>query len=119
LIEILPQSTGNCIGFKISGKVSSQDYETLLAKVDEAIAEYDKINLVIVVGDFGGYADLKAAKADWKFGINQYRHVEKAAFIGEKEWLEWVVKLMDPFTRTEERFFTPDQVDEAWRWVSE
>ena len=118
MFEILPESTDTCLGFKVSGKVTSQDYEAFLSKADEAIAEHGKINLVVVFGDFSGYADLDAAKDDWHFGTHQYRHVEKAAFIGEKKWQEWVVKLMDPFTRTEERFFTPDEIDQAWQWAS-
>jgi hypothetical protein len=44
--------------------------------------------------------------------------VKKAAFVGDKKWLEWVVKIMDPFTRrTDERLFELDQLDEAWQWV--
>ncbi len=96
MFEILPESTETCIGFKVSGKVSAEDYEPLLAKVDEAIAEYGKINLVVIFGDFSGYADLEAAKADWNFGTRQYRPVSKAAFVSDKKWRQ-VVKLMAPF----------------------
>ena len=70
------------------------------------------------MGDFKGWDGLDAAKADAKLGGKQYHQVEKAAFIGEKKWQEWMVKLMDPFTRrTEERFFDLEQLDEAWQWV--
>lgn len=118
MFEILPESTDTCIGFKVSGKVSSEDYDVLLDKVDKAIAEHGKINLVAVFGDFSGYADLEAAKSDWKFGTHQYRQVNKAAFVGDKKWQEWVVKLMAPFTRAEERFFAPEEIDDAWEWAS-
>ena len=120
MIEILPQSSGACIGFKISGKVTNIDYEVLLPKLDKAIAASGKINMLVVMGDFEGWASLEAAKADYKLGTHQYRQVEKAAFVGEKKWQEWMVKIMDPFTRrTEERFFGLDQLDEAWQWVKE
>ncbi len=120
MIEILPQSAENCIGFKISGKVSVEDYTELLPKLDEAINTYGKINLLVEIGDLKGYADLDAAKADFEFGVHQYRQVEKAAFVGDKKWQEWMVKIMDPFTRrTEEKFFPSDQLDDAWQWVRE
>lgn len=116
MIEILPQSSEACIGFKISGKVTNKDYEVLLPKLDKAIAASGKINMLVVMGDFEGWASLEAAKADYKLGTHQYRQIEKAAFVGENKWQEWMVKIMNPFTRrTEERFFGLDQLDEAWQ----
>ena len=120
MIEILPQSTETCIGFQISGKVTAEDYDVLTPKLDEAIAASGTINLLVLMGDFEGWGGLDAAKADFNFGTQQYHQVEKAAFIGEKKWQEWMVKIMDPFTRrTDEKFFEPDQIEEAWQWVKE
>ena len=120
MIEILPQSSETCIGFKVSGKVTAEDYDVLLPKLDEAISAYGEINLVVVMGDFEGWAGLDAAKADFKLGTRQYRQVEKAAFVGDKKWQEWMVKIMDPFTRrTDERFFDPDHLEDAWQWAKE
>ena len=120
MFEILPQSTESCIGFKVSGKVTAEDYDILLPKLDEAISAHGKINLLVVMGEFKGMKGLEAAKDDFEFGTHQYRQVEKAAFVSDKKWLEWMVKIMDPFTRrTDERFFEPDQLDEAWQWVKE
>lgn len=120
MIEILPQSTETCIGFQVSGKVTAEDYEVLIPQLDQAIAASGKINMLVVMGDFEGWGGLDAAKADYKLGTHQYRQVEKAAFIGDKKWQEWMVKIMDPFTRrTEERFFDLDQLEEAWQWVKE
>jgi hypothetical protein len=120
MIEILPQSSETCIGFKVSGKVTAEDYDVFLPKLDEAISAYGEINLVVVMGDFEGWAGLDAAKADFKLGTHQYRQVEKAAFVGDKKWQEWMVKIMDPFTRrTDERFFDLDSLEDAWQWVKE
>jgi hypothetical protein len=118
MFTILPESTDTSIGFKISGKVTSEDYEVIVPKLDEAIRAHGKVNLLMVMGDFDGISGLDAAKADYKLGTHQYRQVEKAAFVSDKKWLEWVVKIMDPFTRrTDERLFELDQLDEAWQWV--
>jgi hypothetical protein len=118
MIQILPESTDTCIGFKISGKVTAEDYDTLLPKLDEAIAAHGKINLLVLMEDFEGWVGFDAAKADFKFGTHQYRQVEKAAFVSDKKWLEWSVKIMDPFTsRTVEKNFEPDQLEEAWAWI--
>ena len=119
MFEILPESTETAIGFKVSGKVTAEDYALLMPKLDEAIDAHGKINLLVVIGDMEGWEGLDAAKADYRFGTQEYRHVEKAAFVGEKKWHERLIKIMDPFTRhTDERFFSPDQIGEAWQWIS-
>jgi hypothetical protein len=120
MFEILPESEKNCIGFTVQGKLDVEDYKTLLAKVDETIQEYGYINLLAVMGKFEGWTDKEAAKMDFEFGTNEYRQVKKAAFVGDKKRQEWMIKIMDPLTRhTKERFFTPDQLDEAWKWIKE
>ena len=118
MFEILPESTDTCIGFKISGEVEAEDYEKLLPKLDAAIADHGKINLLVVMEELEGFDGFEAAKADFRFGTQQYRQVEKAAFVSDKKWLKRVVKIMDPFTRrTKEKNFEPDQIEEAWTWV--
>ena len=118
MFEILPESTESCIGFMISGEVNAEDYDTLLPKLDEAIAAHGKINLLVVFEDMEGFDGIEAAKDDFHFGTHQYRQVEKAAFVSDKKWLERMVKIMDPFTRrTEEKTFAADQLEEAWAWV--
>jgi len=118
MFEILPESEENCIGFTIRGKLDAKDYDFLLPKLDEAITKYGKINLLADFGNFDGWESMEAAKDDYKFGTHQYRQVEKAAFIGDKKWQKWMVNIMAPFTRnTEERFYEPDQIEEAWKWI--
>ena len=120
MFEILPESTECCIGFAVTGKVSAGDYEQLLPRLDEAIAAHGMINLLVLLKDFDGWADLDAAKADFRFGRQEYRQVERAAFVADSKWMKRAVKLMDPFTRhTEERTFDPVDIDRAWAWVKE
>jgi len=118
MFEILNDSTETCIGVKVSQKLTGKDYEDLLSKLDAAIEAHGKINMLLLIQDFQGPADLDAAKADFKFGTGQYRQVERCAFVSDKGWHKWVVKLLDPFTRrTEEEFFEPSQLQEAWAWA--
>jgi hypothetical protein len=120
VIEILPQSSETNIGFKMSGKVTIEDYDVLLPKLDQAISARGKINLLVMIDDLEGWKGLDAAKADFNFGTHEYRQVGKAAFVGDKKWQKWMVKIMDPFTRrTDERYFEVGQLDDAWQWIKE
>ena len=118
MFEILEKSTENCIGFKASGKAVIADYEMLLPRLDEGIEAYGKINMVVVLSDFEGWGELNAAKADFHFGTKEYRNVGRCAFVSDKKWHKWIVKLMDPFTRrTAEAYFEPAQIQDAWDWA--
>ena len=120
MIEILNQSTENCIGFKISGELTAGDYEVLLPKLDEAIAAQGVISMLVLIEGFDGWAGLDAAKADFQLGTRHYRQVERCAFVSDKKWHKWAVKLLGPFTRrTREKYFEPAQLDEAWAWACE
>jgi hypothetical protein len=85
--------------------------------LDGAIAEHGKINLLVVIKEFV-FKGLEAAKADFKFGTQQYRQVSKAAFISKVKWCEWAIKVLDPITRrTDKKSFEPDQLEESWVWL--
>jgi hypothetical protein len=68
MIEILPQSKESCIGFRISGKLTAEDYDVLVPKLDQAIAASGKINILVVMVDFEGWGGLDAARADFNLG---------------------------------------------------
>jgi hypothetical protein len=117
MFEILPESSSTAIGFKISGQVTEEDYETLLPEIDKAIDAHGKLNLLILVEDFDIHG-WEAVKADFQFGTHQYRQINKAAFVSDKKWFELLVNIMDPFTRrTEERNFDPEEIEDAWNWI--
>ena len=118
MFEILSESTNTCIGFKVGGKLEAEDYDVLIPKLDEAIAAHGKINMLALVEGLEGWEGLDAAMADFRVGTDQYRNVERCAFVSDKNWHKWVVKLLDPFTRrTKEAFYEPSQVEEAWAWA--
>ena len=118
MFEILEESTDTCIGFKATGKVAVADYEKILPRLDKAIEAHGKISLVVVLEGFEGWSELDAAKADFQFGKTEYRDVERCAFVSDKKWYKWMVKIMDPFTRrTEEAYFELSQLQDAWDWA--
>jgi hypothetical protein len=118
MIDLLEQSTDDCIGLKVTGKLTIADYTELLPILDMSIAAMETISLVIVADEFQGWEDLDAVMADFRMAKDQYRKVERAAFVSDKKWHKYVVKLMAPFTKaTEEKFFEASEIDEAWKWA--
>ena len=83
MFELLPESTENTIGFRMSGKLLAEDYDVLLPRLDAAIAAHGKVNLLVLLEDIDVWEGLDAAKADFRLGTQQYRHVQRAAFVGK------------------------------------
>lgn len=117
MLEILNESQGNTIGLRLSGGVNEDDFIALIPHLVSIVEAQGFANLLIEISDvtrWGGYAsgskDVEAEKlSDIVLG--------RVAIIGDKSWQAWMVKFLDPFTSSEERFFYPQERQEAWRWV--
>ena len=118
MIEILPQTTETCLAVSLKGKVSGQEYQQFLSEVDKRLTTGSKVNLVVELSNFEFYGDFSAAKDDLKFGTGEYKHIHRAALVGDQRWVSWFTRLIGPFTRTEEKHFSADQIDAAFNWAS-
>jgi hypothetical protein len=64
MIELLPESSGNVLGFRLCGMVTSQDFDELLVPaLQEAFNRYDIIRVLIEITDFKG-KDIEALWED-------------------------------------------------------
>jgi hypothetical protein len=117
LIEILEQSTPNCLAVCFSGKVTGQEYQQFLDALGFRLKNNEKVSLVCVLEGFEFYGDFETVKNDFKFGFGDYRRIHKAAFVGDQKWLEWFTRLLGPFTKVEEKYFTDKQFDDAIEWA--
>jgi hypothetical protein len=118
LIEFLTQTTDTCLGVQFSGKVTGAEYQKFLDAVNEHLKAGRKLSLVLVLADFEFYGDFAAAQKDMQFGLGEYKHIHRAAFVGDQKWIKWFTNLIGPFTRAEERQFTEGQLAEACSWAS-
>ena len=118
MIEVLPQSTPGCLAVHFSGKVTGQDYQQFLQALTERMKSGSQVSLVIEFSGFEFYGDFDAAKMDLKFGFGEYKHIHKAAFVGDQKWITWFTRFIGPFTRTEEKQFPADQLDQALNWAA-
>jgi hypothetical protein len=120
MIEILAGLPEGTIGFKVSGEVSGDDYDGVLTPaVDEAIATYDRIKLLVQVGPgFEGYS-LDAMWDDTKLGLRHWSGFERAAVVTDVGWIKTGVKAMGFMMPCPVQLFDIDDLDNAKRWLSE
>jgi hypothetical protein len=119
MIEKLPESSGNILGYRLQGKLTESDYrDHLVPEMESAMKEYGKIRFVWVMEGFKGWT-VGGAWEDFLLGL-KFSSVEKMATVIDESWDEWMTWLFKGFTtltQTELRFFKQDRLDEAWEWI--
>jgi hypothetical protein len=118
MIELLPESSGKILAFKMSGKLHDEDYKKFVPLVDDAIAKEGKVRMLASFHDFHGW-DLHALWDDIKFATTHCTKIERIAMVGEKRWQEWMARVCKPFTMAKIRYFDASELDQAWAWLRE
>jgi hypothetical protein len=62
--------------------------------------------------------EIEAFWEDFKFGIRHLRDFKRMAVVGDQRWLEWFTKTFNSLIKTEAKYFTPNQRNEAWNWLN-
>jgi hypothetical protein len=118
MIEQLPSSSLNVLGFRLSGKLHDEDYKHFVPAIDAAVAEHGKVRLLAEFHDFHGW-DLHALWDDIKFSTTHCTKIERIALVGEKAWEKAMAAVCKPFTMARIRYFDASQTNDAWAWLNE
>ncbi|WP_461535270.1 SpoIIAA family protein [Spongorhabdus nitratireducens] len=119
MIEILPQSTDDVLGYKISGKVTGDEEKYWLGKIEQHLKEHKKLRMLVILDDNAEW-DMAAGYEDFKWISTHTRQMEKIAFVTSKKLWKWWLSADKPFARLFDVHldnFDPDELDEAWAWV--
>jgi len=118
MFKPIPVNVKGVAAFKAVGKLTHDDYQKFLPTLEEIIREEGSISLLLELENFHGW-DLEAAKDDYEFARSHLECFRRIAIVGDRGWEKWLALLARPFIDAEVRFFTPDQLSEAWDWVRE
>ncbi len=116
MFQFIPVHEGNILAIRVSGKLSHDDYQQFIPKLEELIKPGKKISLLIELDDFHG-ASLAAIKDDFSIGIKYPDTFEKIAIVGEKKWQKWMAFISSPFIKGEIKYFKRSELQDAWGWL--
>jgi len=118
MIEVLPESEGNILVLKASGKLTDQDYkEVLIPRMESIIREHGKARLLLDLGEeFHGW-EAAALRDDAHFGLSHRNDFEKMGVVGGPKWVEWGLKLAAMAMSGEIRSFQQSEREEAVNWI--
>jgi hypothetical protein len=118
MFEKMNESTGNVAGYRVVGKITKDDYKTLVPEVEALIEQEGNIRLLLDMEQFKG-EEVKAWGADLNFGREFHKKIDRLAIVGDKRWEKWLTALADPFYAQEAKYFKTDDRDAAWSWLRE
>jgi hypothetical protein len=115
LMENMPEGT---VGLEASGKVTEDDYKTvLIPAVTDALTTKD-VRLLYVLGeDFDAYS-AGAMWADTKLWAEHMKGWQKIAVVTTHRWIHDAVKAFSWLMPGEVRIYQPDELDAAKAWLA-
>lgn len=118
MIEQVAGRPDGMLEFRITGKLTARDYDTVLNPVIErALEEYDRLKLLIVVDESYEGFDLGAAWEDAQLGLKHWSGFSRVALVTNKDWLTAMAKAMAFMMPCPVKVFELDELDEARRWL--
>jgi SpoIIAA-like len=118
VIRIVADMPAGTIGVEAVGKVTDDDYRTVLLPAIEAALERDDVRLLYVLGeDFESYSP-GAMWADTKLWAQHLKAWQKVAIVSDADWLENSVKAFGWLVPGEVKVFETDDIDDAKEWLA-
>ena len=115
-VDLQEDAAGSILVVKLTGKLTKEDYQHFVPKVEGLIKERGKLRILVQMHDFKGWAG-GALWQDIKFDLKNFRHIERLALVGEKSWEHGMAVFCKPFTTATIRYFDRSQADQAEAWI--
>ncbi len=104
--------------FKVKGKLNHSDYVKMLPMVENALVgiKEPKIRVLIDAREFEGL-ELRAVWDDLKFGLKHNKEFTKLAFVGDKSWEAYGIRVSNWFMSSDMKYF--EDIDNAILWLNQ
>ena len=120
MVEKIPDLPSNVLGFSAKGKVTTNDYESvIIPEVEAMFSREGKVRFLYHLGDDFSGIEAAAAWDDTKLGLKHLAGWEKVALVSDVEWIRWALRIFGLAIPGHVRVFHNRELDEAKRWVCE
>jgi hypothetical protein len=118
MIEYLDGFPDNVVAVACKGHVTRDDYETsLIPRVEQALAQHEKVRLYYQVGaDFEGI-DPTAVWADFKVGMEHLMRWERVAVVTDVDWISHTMKVFSFLIPGDVKIFSLAEAPQARDWI--
>jgi len=120
MIEQLPGFPDNVLAIVGKGRITRQDYETVVVPaVEKALKSHDRLRLYYqIAADFAGF-DAGAMWEDFKVGMEHLTRWERIAVVTDIDWIRQTMHLFGAFMPAQTRAFASAEAAQARAWILE
>ena len=118
MIEIIPGITDTVIAVNVTGKLTGEDYKSvLIPAVEDLLTRQKKIRLLCRFEDNVSFSG-SALWQDAALGLKNIAKWEKVAIVTDTDWLRQSTRFFSVMLPGEVKVFTGDQLEEAKTWIA-
>jgi hypothetical protein len=110
---------GKILVIKLTGQLKKEHLAESDKLIDQKLEGQEEARVLLDLRRYEGATELSTAWRELKLVTTHVNRVEKIAVLGFLDWQKLATLLVSPFTRATERFFEPDEQQEAFRWLRE
>jgi SpoIIAA-like len=118
MLTLQEDAGGKILSLKINGKLTKEDYQQFVPKVEDLIKTNGKIRILMEMTGFHGW-EMGALWEDIKFDVKHFRDIERLAMIGDSKWEAGMAVFCKPFTTAKIKYFDVAQASDAGTWIRE
>ncbi len=111
-----PQPNDRIVAAEINGQLTAEDMKALVGRLQPIVDRGEKALVYIDMENYEGFEFGVMAEKLKNIGM-LWKALEKYAVVGDKRWMEILLKIVDPLSPQQIRHFYPDKTDEAWEWL--
>ncbi|MFP3867038.1 MAG: STAS/SEC14 domain-containing protein [Desulfobacteraceae bacterium] len=113
---VFDQSSGNIVGFKVSGMITASEMDQMCQLMKKCLSESERVRLLVVIEGFRG---LTAAALEKKlsFAWKYYTCIDRMTVVARAAWTRGWVRFIRNFISIELKEFEPSQTAAAWAWI--
>jgi len=120
MLTMMNDLPDNVLGVSAEGKISGNDYETVLMPVvEKSLKENKKIRMIYHLGNsFKGF-DMSAMLDDAKLGMKHLSAWDKLALVSDHEMINTFAKFFGCMISCEVRIYKNTELEDAKKWIVE
>lgn len=116
MVEAHPLPDSNIVEIVVDGAFTRADFERTRSVIEDAIARHGNVRVLEVIRTLGTI-EPSALWEDLKFAPKHMKDFSHAAVVAEQRWIEWLTVAFSPLISAEIRYFKPEHLEEARRWI--
>lgn len=121
MLEKIADMPAGTIGFRASGKLTSEDYREVLAPTLREAVDSGEVRMLFVLSDFDELeprAWIEDAKTGLELGFLKHSAWKRSAIVTDADWVSKAFRMFAWMAPGEVKVYGLDQEEEARAWVA-